>query len=139
MDDSCIFCSIVAGSAPSFMVYGDDTAVAFLDIAPIREGHTLVVPRVHVADVLADDGARAFADVAPAVHEVGRRLRQTFDADGISVFQSNGAAAGQEVFHLHLHLIPRHVGDRFPLRWTRDGDAAGSVATAHARLTGESA
>ncbi|MDQ1542309.1 MAG: histidine triad family protein [Actinomycetota bacterium] len=136
MDSNCIFCSIIAGAAPSYLIYQDDTAVAFLDIAPVRQGHTLVVPRSHVADLLAEGGAQALADTAAAVHHVSRQLRDAFDADGISIFQSNGAAAGQEVFHVHLHVIPRHAGDRLPLRWVRDSEAADTVAATFALLSG---
>lgn len=135
METTCIFCAIAAGTAPSFMVYDDDAAVAFLDLAPVRRGHTLVIPRLHVPDLLADQGAKAIADVAPALHEVSRKLLEVFDADGISVFQSNRAAAGQVVFHLHLHVIPRHDGDRQPIHWIRDPEAAASVAETHAFIT----
>jgi histidine triad (HIT) family protein len=135
MDNSCIFCAIAAGAAPSFMIYEDDAAVAFLDLAPVLDGHTLVVPREHVPDLMSEHGARALAAMAPAVHHVTRRLVKVFNADGISMFQSNGAAAGQEVFHLHMHVIPRHDGDRLPLRWARDAEAAEAVASTHALIT----
>ena len=133
-DDDCIFCAIAAGTAPSYRVYEDETAVAFLDLAPVREGHTLVIPRRHVPDVLADEGALALADVAQAVHTVGRLLVDVFAADGLSVLQSNGAAAGQVVFHLHMHLLPRHRGDKSAVGWVRDADAAAVVEQTHARI-----
>jgi histidine triad (HIT) family protein len=136
MDPSCIFCAIAAGTAPSYMVYEDAAAVAFLDLAPVRAGHTLVIPRRHVPDVLADDGAQALADVGPAVHHVSRRLMEVFEADGITILQSNRAAAGQVVFHLHLHLVPRFDGDRPPVGWVRDADAAAAVVTTHALIAG---
>jgi histidine triad (HIT) family protein len=134
--DTCIFCSIAAGTAPSYLVYEDDAAVAFLDLAPVRPGHTLVIPRFHVADVMADGGARALVDVGPAVHHVSRRLMEVLKADGITILQSNRAAAGQVVFHLHLHLVPRFDGDRPPVGWIRDADAAAAVASTHALITG---
>jgi histidine triad (HIT) family protein len=134
--DTCIFCSIAAGTAPSYMVYEDSAAVAFLDLAPVRPGHTLVIPRFHVADVMADDGARALVDVGPAVHHVSRRLMEVFKADGITILQSNRAAAGQVVFHLHLHLVPRFDGDRPPVGWIRDADAAAAVASTHVLIAG---
>jgi histidine triad (HIT) family protein len=135
-DDNCIFCAIAAGTAPSYRVYEDETAVAFLDLAPVRQGHTLVIPRRHVPDVLADEGALAVADVAQAVHTVSRTLVDVFEADGVSVLQSNGAAAGQVVFHLHLHLLPRHHGDNSAVGWVRDADAAAIVEQTHARIVG---
>jgi histidine triad (HIT) family protein len=136
MDASCIFCSIAAGTAPSFLTYEDETAVAFLDIAPLRQGHTLVIPRLHAPDVMSDGGAQAFIDVGPAVHHVSRRLMEVFKADGINLLQANRAAAGQVVFHLHVHLVPRHEGDRSPLRWDRDPQAAETVAQTHALIVG---
>ena len=136
MSDFCIFCEIAAGRVPSYTTYADDVAVAFLDLAPITPGHTLVIPRHHVADVLADGADSAISEVGPALHAVSKRLVEAFSADGISVFQSNGAAAGQEVFHLHLHVVPRYDGDSAPVHWTRDTAAADTVADAHARITG---
>jgi histidine triad (HIT) family protein len=135
MDPSCIFCKIAAGTAPSHLVYEDDTAVAFLDLAPLRQGHTLVIPRTHVPDVMSDGGGQALIDISPAIHYVSRRLMEAFSADGISLLQANGAAAGQVVFHLHVHLVPRHDGDRSPLRWDRDAEAAAAVAETHALIS----
>jgi histidine triad (HIT) family protein len=136
MSDFCIFCEIAAGRVPSYTTYTDDVAMAFLDLAPITAGHTLVIPRRHVADVMADGGDRAIADIGPALHAVSRRLVDAFNADGISVFQSNRTAAGQEVFHLHVHAVPRYDGDSAPLRWSRDSAAADAIADAHAIITG---
>jgi histidine triad (HIT) family protein len=107
---SCIFCQIVAGESESFVVASSSAAVAFLDINPLATGHTLVVPTRHVTDLL-DGGAAVLAEVAPVVEETARLLVGRLGADGLNVFQSSGAAAGQEVFHLHLHLVPRWKGD----------------------------
>jgi histidine triad (HIT) family protein len=136
VSDFCIFCAIAAGTAPSYMVYQDDAAVAFLDLAPIRAGHTLVIPRRHVPDIMADDGGQAIVDVGPAMQAVGRLLIDAFAADGISVLQSNGAAAGQEVFHLHFHVVPRHDDDPAPIRVKRDPEATARVAATHALIVG---
>ena len=136
MTEFCIFCAIAAGTAPSFNVYEDESAVAFLDLAPVRRGHTLVIPRRHVPDVMSDDGAQAIIDVGHAVHQVSQRLIDVFKADGITVLQSNGAAAGQVVFHLHLHLVPRFAGDQPPVGWTRDATDADEVAATHTLITG---
>jgi histidine triad (HIT) family protein len=136
MDPSCIFCKIAAGTAPSYQIYADDTAVAFLDLAPIRQGHTLVIPRRHVADIMSDDGAQALIDVSPAIHHVSRKLVEVFSADGINLLQSNGAAAGQVVFHLHVHLVPRYAGDRPMVHFDRDPLAPDAVAETHALFAG---
>jgi histidine triad (HIT) family protein len=120
MELTCIFCRIAADAAPAYRLYEDGLAVAFLDIDPMRRGHTLVVPRRHVSDVLADGGAEAWAEIAPAVQATSRLFTHRLGAAGITLFQSNGAAAGQEVFHLHVHLLPRFEGE--PPLGTLKGD-----------------
>ncbi|MFT3875111.1 MAG: HIT domain-containing protein [Propioniciclava sp.] len=105
----CIFCRIVAGEIPSKRVYADDAAVAFLDLAPFKAGHTLVVPRTHVSDALADAGV--LASIAPAVVATGRLLTEKLGASGMNVLSNVGADAGQSVFHLHVHLVPRYADD----------------------------
>ncbi len=107
---SCIFCRIVRGEVPAHKVYEDDKVVAFLDIYPINPGHTLIVPKQHyerLEDVPEDVLAammRAAARLAPAV------LRAT-GAQGYNLVVNVGRAAGQEIMHVHLHLIPRREGD----------------------------
>jgi histidine triad (HIT) family protein len=108
-DDDCIFCAIVAGSVPSWQVYADEHAVAFLDLAPWHRGHTLVVPRRHVPDLVT--GAPALAEIAPAVDAVARLLKHRLAADGLNLLSSAGPVAGQEVHHLHIHLIPRYADE----------------------------
>jgi histidine triad (HIT) family protein len=103
----CIFCAIIAGDIPSKKVFEDERAFAFLDINPFHPGHTLVVPRRHVADLTADAGA--LAEIAPTVGEVAGMLQRRLGADGINLLVNSGAVAGQEVFHLHVHLIPRYA------------------------------
>lgn len=111
MPDDCIFCRIVAGDAESSVVYGDDLVLAFLDLRQFHPGHTLVVPRVHVQDIYGlDDDALGGALMA-AVVRVARRLKDVLDPEGMNVWQSTGVAAGQEVPHLHLHVLPRYTGD----------------------------
>lgn len=128
----CIFCRIVAGEIPSRRVYEDDAAIAFLDLEPFKKGHTLVVPRTHVPDALAD--ADVLASLAPAVTATGRLLTERLGASGLNVLSSVGADAGQSVHHLHVHLVPRYaddVGLDALLRRTGDAD----VDATHAELT----
>jgi histidine triad (HIT) family protein len=132
----CIFCRIAAGTAPAFVLYADDDAVAFLDIAPTRRGHTLVIPREHVPDLTAPGADTAVAAVGRALHCVSKLLVEALDADGVSLFQSNGAAAGQEVFHLHAHLVPRHVGDGGMTVWQRDPAEAERLEMTYRALAG---
>jgi histidine triad (HIT) family protein len=106
-DPGCLFCRIVAGDVPSRRVYADEHAVAFLDIGPWQRGHTLVVPRRHVADLVS--GPPVLAEIAPAVDAVARILVDRLGADGLNLVSSAGSVAGQEVFHLHVHLVPRYA------------------------------
>ncbi|MET0694552.1 MAG: HIT domain-containing protein [Propionibacteriaceae bacterium] len=106
-DPDCLFCKIVAGEIPSRQVYSDDHAVAFLDIGAWQRGHTLVVPRRHVPDLVT--GEPALAEIAPAIDTVGRLLVDRLHADGLNLMSSAKAVAGQDVFHLHVHLIPRYA------------------------------
>ena len=107
---SCVFCRVVAGDLPGHVVHADAATVAFLDTSPAARGHTLVVPRAHVTDVWdADPGA--LADVMRTAHLVAALLRERLAPDGLTLRQNNGAASGQKVHHLHLHLVPRWHGD----------------------------
>lgn len=112
----CIFCSIIEGNAPSWGLYEDDVAVAFLDIGQATPGHTLVVPRMHAADIwsLSEDEA---ASVMRSVHRVAAQLRHALQPLGMNITQSNGPAAWQEVFHYHVHLVPRYADDGMALTW----------------------
>ena len=104
---ACLFCRIVAGEIPARQVYADDQAIAFLDINPWHPGHTLVIPRRHTEDLLSD--AAALAEIAPAVSRTAALLTERLGADGLNLLSNAGAVAGQEVFHLHLHLVPRYA------------------------------
>jgi len=115
----CIFCSIVAGTVPASLVYEDDTAVAFLDLFPVHQGHVLVIPRQHCADLTACDPVIA-GHLMQVSAALGPRLVRVLSADGYNVWTANGAAAGQQVFHLHLHLLPRFETDDFGLRFPKD-------------------
>ncbi|GAB6860805.1 HIT domain-containing protein [Haloplanus litoreus] len=106
----CIFCSIVDGEIPSYTVYEDDTVVAFLDANPLARGHTLVIPKHHherVNDLPADLAADLFA----AVHELTDRIEAAVDAEATTIAVNNGELAGQEVPHVHVHVVPRFEGD----------------------------
>jgi histidine triad (HIT) family protein len=111
--DSCIFCKIAQKQVPSSLVYEDAETVAFLDIRPLNEGHTLVIPKEHYKNIF--DIPR---ELICYVHEVTKKVAQAVEkathADGISIIQQNGEAAGQEIFHLHVHVIPRFEGQKLP-------------------------
>lgn len=109
---TCIFCDIVAGIAPSRTIYADDDVVAFLDVRPVTRGHTLVVPRIHssgLADLDPTIGGLLFATAARVTAAM---KRSSLAADGVNLVLNDGAAAFQTVFHTHLHVVPRHNGDK---------------------------
>lgn len=102
----CLFCAIVASEAPAKQVYADDAAIAILDINPWHVGHTLVIPRRHVENLTSDE--TALVEIAPAITATSRLLLDRLAADGLNMMSSSGAVAGQEIFHMHVHLIPRY-------------------------------
>ncbi len=104
----CLFCKIVAGDIPSRQVYSDDVAVAFLDIAPWHTGHTLVIPRRHVVDLTAPG---ALSEISDSIEATAALLRDKLACDGMNVLSNQGAVSGQEVFHFHVHLIPRYAAN----------------------------
>jgi histidine triad (HIT) family protein len=112
----CVFCRIVAGQIPSTRVYEDEHTLAFMDIGQVNPGHVLVAVRKHAATVFELEDAQAEA-IARTIVKISRALKKTFDPEGLSVYQANGKAAGQTVFHYHVHLLPRHAGDGMELTW----------------------
>jgi histidine triad (HIT) family protein len=116
-DPDCLFCKIVAGEIPSQRVDEDERTVAFMDINPATRGHALVIPRAHAANLLEIDAADLAATIA-AAQRLARAAVDRFDADGVNLINSCGAAAWQTVFHFHIHVIPRYEGDPLKLPWT---------------------
>jgi histidine triad (HIT) family protein len=128
----CIFCMIVRGDAPAHRVHEDEHTLVFMDIFPVADGHTLVVPKAHAENVYEVD-ADTLAAIARTSHRVAAAIRAELTPDGLMVFQLNGAAAGQTVFHYHMHLLPRRQGDALQLHTRVPGEPAKLAATA-ARL-----
>jgi len=120
MNEDCIFCKIVSKKAEAVTVFEDEHSLAFLDIHPLNPGHTLVVPKKHypnMAEMPPEEVGRVFVSVA----KVMRGVMKASKADGINIGQSNGRAASQEVFHMHVHVIPRYIHELpggFPERKT---------------------
>ncbi|MGV3080151.1 HIT family protein [Streptococcus sp. 32226D021BW] len=102
----CIFCKIVAGEIPASKVYEDDQVLAFLDITQVTKGHTLVIPKSHYRNVL-DMDAEAAGQLFTAVPAIARQLKEKLGASGLNIVNNNEEAAGQTVFHTHIHLLPR--------------------------------
>jgi len=112
----CVFCKIVAGEVPATKVYEDEASIAFMDIGQVNPGHVLVAVKAHAEDVYALDDAQAAA-VARGVARLARAIRAAFAPEGLSVYQANGRAAGQTVFHYHVHLVPRNLNDAMSFTW----------------------
>ncbi|KQZ99626.1 HIT family hydrolase [Mesorhizobium sp. Root157] len=108
-DTNNIFARILRGELPSYRVYEDDATVAFMDVMPQGVGHTLVLPKVASRNLLDADPA-TFAPLFATVQKIARAVKEAFGADGVLVSQFNEEAAGQSVYHLHVHIIPRFEG-----------------------------
>ena len=116
-DDNCIFCKIAAGEIPGATLYEDDDFRVILDIGPASKGHALVLPKNHYRDLLdipEGDLKKAFY----LTKRVAARIKEETNCDGINIVQNNGLAAGQTVFHFHIHIIPRYEGDGAMVGWT---------------------
>lgn len=114
----CVFCRLVAGEIPSAKVFEDDLTLAFMDLGQVNPGHVLVALKRHAATLLdcTPDEAAALMRTA---HRVAHAVKRAFDPPGITVLQANGKAGDQTVFHVHLHVVPRHVDDGIALSWPR--------------------
>ncbi|WP_169546091.1 HIT family protein [Sneathiella aquimaris] len=108
-DNDNIFAKILRKEIPSECVYEDDHTYAFMDIMPRADGHLLVIPKGPVRNIL-DASPEQLAQCMETVQKLGKAVMQAFDADGVTLQQFNEAAGGQEVFHLHFHVLPRHEG-----------------------------
>jgi histidine triad (HIT) family protein len=112
--EDCIFCKVLRGDIPSERIYEDDHVISVMDINPWTRGHAVVFPRKHATNLfeIEDD---ELEHVAVAAKRVATKMRETLDCDGINLLQSNGRAAWQTIFHLHVHVIPRYEGDPLQL------------------------
>jgi histidine triad (HIT) family protein len=129
---SCVFCAIVGGQAPAIRIYEDDNYLAILDIRPFTRGHTLVVPKRHTVDV-TDTPPETLADLVTIGQRIAKAARATELADATNIVINDGRAAFQSVFHIHLHVLPRHNGDKLSvakgmlLRRDPDREATGQL------------
>jgi histidine triad (HIT) family protein len=112
-DESCIFCKIVRKQAPASIIYENETVMAFLDIRPLNMGHMLIVPKAHYIDIF-DIPEEQLIQVHRIAKQVSFAVKKVTNADGISIIQQNGKAAGQDIFHLHVHVVPRYDGQKLP-------------------------
>jgi histidine triad (HIT) family protein len=115
--DTCIFCKIVNGDIPAAKVFENEQVLAFLDISQVSKGHTLVIPKQHQENIfeLKPETAKEIFSVVP---KIANAIKESYEPIGLNILNNNGKAAGQAVFHFHLHLIPRYgKGDGFGAVW----------------------
>jgi len=112
----CIFCKIAAGQVPSVKIYENEFVLAFLDIGPISQGHTLVIPKEHFTK-LDDCPVKVLNDISGVIGRIAKAVSQAMASDGYNVLCNNGRAAGQLVEHVHFHIIPRKKDDGVFKRW----------------------
>ena len=114
--DDCVFCKMVAGQIPFTKIFEDDVVLAFLDIGPISDGHTLVIPKQHF-EKLHDCPAELLGRIFSHLGRIAGAVTSAMNSEGYNVLCNNGRAAGQLVEHLHFHIIPRNTGDGVFDRW----------------------
>jgi histidine triad (HIT) family protein len=107
---SCIFCSIIKGDIPSYKLYEDDNVVAILDISQATKGHSLIITKKHFHNLLLVD-EESNKSISKAMKVVSKAIEKAYEADGFNILSNCEEAAGQTVFHAHVHIIPRYVGD----------------------------
>ena len=116
-DQNCIFCKIANGEIPSTTLYEDEDFRVILDMGPATRGHALLLPKEHYANLFELDDELA-AKALVTAKKVAARMKDALGADGFNLVQNNGEAAGQTVFHFHMHLIPRYENDGAGITWT---------------------
>ena len=115
-DDNCIFCKIANGDIPGAVLYEDDKFKVVLDVGPATKGHCLVLPKEHYTNIY-EMPEELLGQAMVVAQKVGTRLVKAVGADGLNIVQNNGLAAGQTVFHFHIHLIPRFDGEDSIVGW----------------------
>ena len=135
--DSCIFCKIIKGEIPSSTIYDEENVKVIMDIAPSAKGHAILLVKQHVANVFELDAELA-GKVFSVVPKIATAIKEELGCDGMNILQNNGVEAGQTVFHLHIHFIPRWKDDTINIKWNplsyADGEAAALAEALKARL-----
>lgn len=114
--DDCIFCKIANGEIPSATVYEDSICRVILDVNPANKGHALIIPKEHFDNIYSMDAETA-AKIFTIATEVAKAQKAELNPDGLNILQNNGEAAGQTVFHFHMHLVPRYIKDNMTMTW----------------------
>ncbi|MBU3918685.1 HIT family protein [Patescibacteria group bacterium] len=131
--EDCIFCKIVKGEIPCYKIYENKKAIAFLDINPIAKGHILVLPKNHYENIFEID-EESIKEVALAIKNVAILQREKLGLQGMNIFQANNAIAGQTIFHIHFHLVPRYAGDNINA-WPKSNYFEKDIKGLHKLLT----
>ncbi len=129
-EKDCVFCAIIAGDIPAKKIYEDEHVLAFMNIKPVNEGHALVIPKDHFENIYSVP-PELMCRLALAAQKVAISIKGSLSADGINIIMNNESAAGQEIFHAHIHIIPRENEDgltHWPARGLVEADALGTVA-----------
>ena len=114
--DDCIFCKIANGEIPSATVYEDSICRVILDVNPANKGHALIIPKEHFDNIYSMDAETA-AKIFTIATEGAKAQKAELNPDGLNILQNNGEAAGQTVFHFHMHLVPRYIKDNVTMTW----------------------
>ena len=120
---NCLFCSIVEGHIPAYIIYQDEYYLAIMDRYPSAKGHVLILPKRHVEDIYGLNPEEAAA-LVPLAQKISTKMRDVLGIDGLNLLQNNGKAAGQVIDHFHLHLIPRYENDGIVIKGAPTGQTA---------------
>lgn len=129
--NDCIFCKIIAGEIPADKIYEDEKVFSILDLRPVNRGHALVMHKTHSKDFLSSSD-EILADLMTRVRKIAEAIIKTTGATGFNIHINNGESAGQVVFHLHIHIIPRYSGDGLKMFPHKDSEKTARQALAEA-------
>lgn len=137
-ESNCIFCKLASGEYSSSTIYEDTLFRVILDISPAAKGHALLIPKRHIENIFELDGKESELALS-VIRKVSCAIKKTLSCDGINVLQNNGSAAGQSVFHLHFHMIPRYENDHVQIPWNsvsyKEGEANQLAEEVNANLS----
>lgn len=132
-DNNCIFCKIAAGEIPSKTIYEDDRFRVIMDLGAASEGHALILPKDHYANLMELDEETA-SSVLSLAGKISRAMMKSLDCDGLNLVQNNGEEAGQTVMHFHLHMIPRYKGGNEVIEWKPGSPSAEELEETAAKI-----
>lgn len=132
-DKDCIFCKIANGKIPSSTIYEDGEFRVILDLGPASKGHALILPKEHFKDVCELD-EKVAAKILPLGAKLGAAMKKSLGCAGFNLVQNNGEAAGQTVFHFHMHVIPRYEGGASIVAWTPGTESSEALAETAAKI-----